>query len=132
MTCKLKLKVGDQVKSTIDVGTEGLKGMIVGIKDSFYEVQFEGWDLGHNGSSEDNNIRDRWYLTDSEVKVVLRKTTTSKQTYRGNGKHNFEMVVENGYGDVMRLRVPGGWLYRDLGSCSTVFVPLVDVMNKVI
>lgn len=51
------------------------------------------------------------------------------QEYRGNGSHTWEVVVEsrsNGgrpVRPVKRLRVPGGWLYKPMGS-SPVFVPM--------
>ncbi len=48
------------------------------------------------------------------------------QEYKGNGKHSWEMVVDNTY----RLRVPGGWLYaEDTSASSTVFVPLAECIG---
>jgi hypothetical protein len=49
------------------------------------------------------------------------------QEYRGNGKHEWESVDKSGY--TQRLRVPGGWLYRDGISMTTVFVPVPQVVG---
>lgn len=67
-----------------------------------------------------------------------RKAPKGPQVYRGNGKHSMELV----YGDLHRLRVPGGWLYFDtyvdkdegkFGSrelCgATTFVPVPEVVG---
>jgi hypothetical protein len=52
------------------------------------------------------------------------------QKYKGNGKHDWERVSHSkGYGEVSRLRVPGGWLYRDDFSLTTVFVPMPEVVK---
>lgn len=52
------------------------------------------------------------------------------QRYRGNGKHNWEAVVQAREGHpVSRLRVPSGWLYRDDKTGHMQFVPLSEVMK---
>lgn len=63
------------------------------------------------------------------------------QEYRGNGKHEFEFVLEDATTFTQRLRVPGGWLYQistDLGALgegqpefyvNTVFVPMPEVVK---
>jgi len=71
---------------------------------------------------------------------------TQSQEYRGNGAHQWEVVdtdinEEQRRGDqTMRLRVPGGWLYRNAVSVglsdggvimnhNTVFVPMPAVVK---
>jgi hypothetical protein len=49
------------------------------------------------------------------------------QEYKGNGNHEWERVATN----VMRLRVPGGWVYKDLGA-GIVFVPTPEVVGYAI
>lgn len=54
---------------------------------------------------------------------------TGPQEYKGSGKHVWEDVVEpyDTNGPVLRLRVPGGWIYSTThadGGESTVFVPM--------
>lgn len=61
------------------------------------------------------------------------------QEYRGNGKHNWEIVVIDEIDQTQRLRVPGGWLYstffRDIASSqrallsNMVFVPRPKVVK---
>jgi hypothetical protein len=58
-----------------------------------------------------------------------RKAPKGPQEYRGNGRHTWEGV---GAGKTMRLRVPGGWLYRDGGDASSTFVPMPDVVGYVV
>lgn len=63
----------------------------------------------------------------------------AKEAYRGNGKHDWEFVVEcydeddnEENGHVMRLRVPGGWLYNVTNAhaqANTVFVPMPEVVK---
>ena len=49
------------------------------------------------------------------------------QEYKGNGKHEWERVEKDGVTD--RLRVPGGWLYRDGFHNTVSFVPMPDVVG---
>jgi hypothetical protein len=51
------------------------------------------------------------------------------QEYRGNGQHKWEGVLMEGGHAVSRLRVPGGWLYKDMMVRSTVFVPMPAVVK---
>ena len=69
----------------------------------------------------------------------------SPQDYKGNGNHKWEkvfsrIVVEtetDGVADVVgRLRVPGGWLYRNIAFINrtqvvshVVFVPMPEVVT---
>jgi hypothetical protein len=48
------------------------------------------------------------------------------QEYRGNGNHTWEQVV----GSTDRLRVPGGWLYRNSAYAGLyTFVPMPEVVK---
>jgi hypothetical protein len=66
-----------------------------------------------------------------------RKRPHGPQEYKGNGNHEWEFVV---YSDEMdttteRLRVPGGWIYRDRTDAETgagVFVPVPETVGYVI
>ena len=55
------------------------------------------------------------------------------QEYRGNGNHEWEIVIEAkdaaAFDRVERLRVPGGWLYRDDRTMTTVLVPMPEVVK---
>ena len=53
-----------------------------------------------------------------------------EQSYHGNGNHKWETVVRPLEGHSMtRLRVPGGWLYRDSGTGHLVYVPLPPIVK---
>lgn len=60
------------------------------------------------------------------MSTTEKKRPHGLQEYRGNGQHDWELVV---FG-CNRLRVPGGWLYN-VGS-TTTFVPMPEVVNYVI
>jgi hypothetical protein len=55
------------------------------------------------------------------------------QDYRGNGEHGWEDVTRGfDIHNTVRLRVPGGWLYKvtHLGSFfTTTFVPMPEVVK---
>lgn len=66
------------------------------------------------------------------------------QDYKGNGKHKFEEVYLHMREDtkptefdaMQRLRVPGGWLYRNIVASNTngthvmtTFVPMPEVVK---
>ena len=51
------------------------------------------------------------------------------QEYRGNGKHQWEGVISDGGFQLMRLRVPGGWLYRDQKTQTVTLVPMPEVVK---
>lgn len=66
-----------------------------------------------------------------------RKTPKGAQAYKGNGKHCWELVAECDETNTIteRLRVPGGWVYRDRTSEETgagVFVPVPNVVGYVV
>jgi hypothetical protein len=50
------------------------------------------------------------------------------QEYKGNGNHDWEEVTE----DTLRLRVPGGWLYKDRSYTCMTFVPVPQTVGYVI
>ncbi len=50
------------------------------------------------------------------------------QEYLGNGNHAWEYVADATY----RLRVPGGWLYRDDTLPGIAFVPVPNAVGYVI
>lgn len=52
------------------------------------------------------------------------------QRYSGNGQHRWEGVVRSNEGHgIERLRVLGGYLYRDAKTGSLVFVPMPEVVK---
>lgn len=56
------------------------------------------------------------------------------QEYKGNGKHEWEFVIDCDETETVteRLRVPGGWLYRDRTDDETgaaTFVPVPDAVG---
>lgn len=48
------------------------------------------------------------------------------QQYKGNGAHVWECVLPM---SIDRLRVPGGWIYRDHRFQNSVFVPMPEVVK---
>ena len=72
-----------------------------------------------------------------EVPVVPKKSPNGPQAYKGNGKHFWETVVEGDEEEdvvaILRLRVPGGWLYSsDDDACPMTFVPTPAVVGYAI
>ena len=61
------------------------------------------------------------------------KRPKGPQTYLGNGRHDWQEVTNGGLADwaTVRLRVPGGFLYR-YGDGAPVFVPMPDVVGYVV
>lgn len=57
-----------------------------------------------------------------------KKSPNGAQKYFGNGEHEWEPVVDP---LTERLRVPGGWLYRDCSydNATMVFVPCPDAVG---
>lgn len=66
--------------------------------------------------------------------MATKKTAKPSQAYKGNGEHNWEGVCgDQQYSDrrrpsMMRLRVPGGYLYRAITG-GMVFVPMPGVVK---
>jgi hypothetical protein len=70
-------------------------------------------------------------------KAAKTKRPHGPQEYKGNGKHEWEFVTDDFDTGVVttRLRVPGGWLYRDYGDTDTshpVFVPVPEAVGYVV
>jgi hypothetical protein len=58
------------------------------------------------------------------MKAEGKKRPNGAQKYLGNGAHDWEDVTNH---LTQRLRVPGGWLYRDGSTMS--FVPVPDAVG---
>jgi hypothetical protein len=124
--------VGDAVISSGDNYTESLIGTVVEVGASMCLVQFPSWNKGHNGDTSDGST-DKWWVDNEHLSKVCvekknekkKKAPKGKQEYKGNGKHSWETVVDT----VSRLRVPGGWLYRDDRNMATVFVPVPQAVG---
>lgn len=54
------------------------------------------------------------------------------QEYKGNGNHAWETVCTEAGFHTQRLRVPGGWIYRDQKYSTAVFVPLLKVIGHAV
>jgi hypothetical protein len=59
----------------------------------------------------------------------LEMSAEQSQEYLGNGNHKWEQVIIESGHRLERLRVPGGWLYRDLRTATLVFVPMPEVVK---
>jgi hypothetical protein len=117
------LKIGDRVKVTKDCTysdkiTVGMEGDVAGTAPLWV-----AFDCGT-----------AWCFTEpSDGKVApvtkAKKAPKGKQAYKGNGKHTWEPVT----GCVVRLRVPGGWLYgKTIGGeplAYMTFVPTPEVVG---
>jgi hypothetical protein len=73
---------------------------------------------------------------------------TQSQEYRGNGEHKWEdvgspSITDTKLAHTQRLRVPGGWLYRDTiftehsdgttnFAVNVVFVPMPEVVKHAV
>jgi hypothetical protein len=71
------------------------------------------------------------------TETFKRSRPRGPQEYKGNGKHKWEFVTDCDETDTVteRLRVPGGWLYRDRTEIETgagVFVPVPETVGYVI
>lgn len=83
-------------------------------------------------------IQSEFNLVPAVAKVgPLKKSPNGPQAYKGNGKHDWETVVEGDEDDdvvsILRLRVPGGWLYSsDDDACPMTFVPTPAVVGYAI
>jgi len=67
----------------------------------------------------------------AEVGAEIASRPHGPQEYKGNGQHSWEVVVPAGRttGQTMRLRVPGGWVYRYGVNGAPVFVPMPAVVG---
>jgi hypothetical protein len=131
-----KLKVGDRVLVSGSQDTKELfaePGVLVDHDSGagFVLVKFDTWAEGHGEGDHE------WYFYDFDAKcftITVDKPEKPKATkrphgaqeYKGNGKHAWEYVTKQ----TERLRVPGGWLYRDSANAgATVFVPVPEVVG---
>jgi Neuraminidase (sialidase) len=109
----------------------GKKGVVVkSDQDGRALVKFSDcseWGYANTWYFDDDGIDGSIELVAKSKVAVEKKKKAPKgpQAYKGNGKHSWETVVEN----VQRLRVPGGWLYRDDRNMATVFVPVPQAVG---
>lgn len=67
----LIFKIGDKVLADPYGDDEVLIGRVVGFTEyGVAEVEFPGWDRGHEGNSEDETIRNRWFLAKEDLTPV--------------------------------------------------------------
>lgn len=141
-----KFKVGDKVVSTAgkDVWHSGLEGFVVRVPGDGHrstEVEFPGATGGHSGTANDSrttrwNFYTGYHAAYDDALSLLKKVVEKKkpsQEYKGNGKHKWEAVVFDGEDfevcNTMRLRVPGGWLYKNDYASAMTFVPMPEVVK---
>lgn len=149
-------KVGDKVISDAskDYWHSGREGEVVnGLVSSMVLVRFKDYrgGRGHSGANEfGSNNTQHWNFakeassddalltllepviaTAMEVKAAkTRAAPHGKQEYRGNGKHEWEKVADAAStqtSDTVRLRVPGGWVYK--AGIGVAFVPTPAVIG---
>lgn len=120
-----KCAVADAKTITIDQAQDG--SLFIGIDDTPMTIQ-SGY-----GYFDQPTAQKIIEAISREMNVFLpeaanfpKKAPNGLQAYRGNGKHLWEDVVEerDDCVAVVRLRVPGGWLYStDLDEAPMTFVP---------
>lgn len=95
----------------------------------YISVLFDKWSRGEgprNWNFYGDDARAFSITKEKPVAAVVKKAPKGAQAYKGNGKHEWELVSRATF----RLRVPGGWLYRDSTDAGTmVFVPVPDVVG---
>lgn len=105
-------------------GGEGHKGTgAAGLKNS------QHWYFGHY-SGCDASVELLSLVPATAVKAKTRAAPHGKQEYRGNGKHEWEKVADAAStqtSDTVRLRVPGGWVYK--AGIGVAFVPTPAVIG---
>jgi hypothetical protein len=120
-----KVRVSENYPKDMDDGFAGCVGELWRPSDDGWDVAFDrnGW-LDLTG-------RDHcWYIGSEWLTKVEEKPAKPPQTYKGNGKHEWQHVAMDGQTfAVRRLRVPGGWLYRDERVKAMVFVPMPEVVK---
>lgn len=101
-------------------------------------VRFDTWSDGHGVGDHQWNFfdYDRKDFTIVEAPVVKAEPKPKKrphgaQEYKGNGKHSWERVEGDAYVRTERLRVPGGWLYRNVRGEFTKAMTFVPVPQAV-
>jgi hypothetical protein len=68
-------------------------------------------------------------VVDVTVPAAPRRRVNGSQKYQGNGAHSWELVTGNNGDKTERLRVPGGYIYRDNIACAATFVPMPDAVG---
>lgn len=142
-----KLNAGDRVVVTgIQDETKfaGEAGLIISKEHdtNIVHVLFDKWNAGHGINDRQWNFEEQ-QARNFTIKVqhaapvkptVVKKWPHGAQEYKGNGKHKWEPVERDGIADTttVRLRVPGGWLYRV--TCGTytkamTFVPVPQAVG---
>lgn len=68
-----------------------------------------------------------------KVEPKPKKRPHGAQEYKGNGKHSWEKVTSGDLTITERLRVPGGWVYRDRSltgyAKTSTFVPVPQAVG---
>jgi hypothetical protein len=134
-----ELKIGDRVRMTacyLDRLVGGIAKVVRSDIDGIHCIEFENpsrsqMEVLHEGPFNDGR-ETCWYLDDTEsTKVELiesrKPKSLAKQAYKGNGQHSWEKVTEEG--TTQRLRIPGGWIYRDSHVLAAVFIPMPEVVK---
>jgi hypothetical protein len=128
-----KVRVSENYPKDIDDGFAGCVGEL-------WRACGDGWDVGfdHDGWRDTTGRDHCWYIESEWLTKVEEKPKkppqtykgNGTQTYKGNGKHEWQHVAMDGQTfAVRRLRVPGGWLYRDERVKAMVFVPMPEVVK---
>jgi hypothetical protein len=115
-----KVRVSENYPKDIDDGFAGCVGEL-------WRACGDGWDVGfdHDGWRDTTGRDHCWYIESEWLTKVEEKPTKPPQTYKGNGKHVWEPVVDL----TKRLRVPGGWLYTYGCEGAMCFVPMPEVVK---
>ena len=154
MTKATDFKVGDKVHSNSKkYWYSGYDGVVISVRTEAVGVRFPKYagHEGHNGEAVPPRARNCWFFSEGVplsssgsisllvpgvVKVAKPKKPHGAQEYKGNGKHTWEKVNkdDNDFFTVVRLRVPGGWLYSeeravDCEASNMVFVPVPSVVG---
>jgi hypothetical protein len=95
--------------------------------DSYWMVSFDhgGWPDDLTDHKHCWSIESKWLTKVGWLPKVEEKPNKPPQTYKGNGKHVWEPVVDL----TKRLRVPGGWLYTYGCEGAMCFVPMPEVVK---
>jgi hypothetical protein len=133
-----KLKIGDRVRVTkcyIDRLVGGT-AKVVKSDNSYHCIEFENPTFEQRQILHDGPFQDAretcWYLdavdgTRVELIESRKPKSKAKQGYKGNGRHEWEQVTAEG--TTQRLRIPGGWIYRDSHVLAATFVPMPEVVK---
>lgn len=127
---KTEFKVGDRVMLTQDKGNAAKLGAEAVVVEPNWLPPGSGrylkikWD---RSKPHVNGQMDGGYMpNDFKLVKSAPKDKKPSQAYKGNGNHSWDVVVPK---MTDRLRVPGGYIYRDIQSCAAVFVPMPDVVK---